>query len=318
MQHPTPLVSVILPTYNRAGLLSRAIQSVLSQTFVHWELIVWDDGSNDHTEEVVKTVSDERTRFFYAQNNGVAYARNRAIEASRGKYLAFLDSDDEWCQDKLADQAAALNNYPAIDILFGDFLNTNMGTGERHRAFQEYPHSLGSLKSEQISDRLFLVRDDIVKSLVIENFIATDTVMLRREILARTGGFREGLRNSEDFELWWRLGLAGCRFGYLDKIQLMRYKSPENLSGASIPACENTIRSLNLCLQEAISQDRHDLRSALYKRYRNTWQNLITLYAHANDGTGTLRAFRHALRYGFRLGTLRLLFQAAWIALKSH
>ena len=104
-----PVVSVILPTHNRAHLVGRAIRSVLAQTFFRWELLVVDDSSRDHTEEVVRAVADERIRYLrHAENRGVAAARNTGIRAAGPTgYLAFLDDDDEWLAHKLERQLEA-------------------------------------------------------------------------------------------------------------------------------------------------------------------------------------------------------------------
>jgi glycosyltransferase involved in cell wall biosynthesis len=96
------LVSVIIPTYNRASTLARAIESVLKQTYGNLELIVVDDSSNDETSGVVSGIADERIKYIkFSKNKGVAAARNAGIKESCGDYIAFLDSDDQWLPDKL-------------------------------------------------------------------------------------------------------------------------------------------------------------------------------------------------------------------------
>jgi glycosyltransferase involved in cell wall biosynthesis len=100
-----PSVSVIIPTYNRAHLVLRAIQSVLSQTFADFELIVVDDGSVDNRREAVARFDDPRIQYIRLERNrGLGAARNVDTDAARGEYIAFLDSDDEWLESKLAEQ----------------------------------------------------------------------------------------------------------------------------------------------------------------------------------------------------------------------
>ncbi len=97
-----PMVSVIIPTYNRAHVLGRAIRSVLDQTYQDFELIVVDDGSSDHTGEVVATFADPRIHYLrHEKNRGAAAARNTAIKTAQGEYIASLDSHDEWLPEKL-------------------------------------------------------------------------------------------------------------------------------------------------------------------------------------------------------------------------
>ncbi len=96
-----PLVSIILPTYNRAKFLPRCLDTVFAQTYENWELIIIDDGSTDNTASVVEMYGDARVRYIYQQNQGVSAARNTGIARSRGEYIALLDSDDEWLPKKL-------------------------------------------------------------------------------------------------------------------------------------------------------------------------------------------------------------------------
>jgi len=101
----SPKVSIVVPTYNRADFLPKAIQSVLNQTYRDWEMIIVDDGSTDNTEEVVKGYKEERIRYIvHKYNLGLSAARNTGIKNSRGKYIALLDSDDEWFPEKISCQ----------------------------------------------------------------------------------------------------------------------------------------------------------------------------------------------------------------------
>ncbi|MFC1826897.1 glycosyltransferase family 2 protein [Thermodesulfobacteriota bacterium] len=119
-----PLVSVITPTYNRAGFLQEAIESVLDQTFGHWEMIIVSDGSTDNTAEIVKNYSarDARIRFCEQENQGISIARNNAITKAEGKYLAFLDSDDIYFPNALEDLVKAIRESPPeVKLVYGRF-----------------------------------------------------------------------------------------------------------------------------------------------------------------------------------------------------
>jgi glycosyltransferase involved in cell wall biosynthesis len=106
-----PTVSVIIPTYNRAHLIGRAIQSVLKQTYQDFEVIVVDDGSIDNTEEVVKKIQENRVYYYkHDKNKGGSAARNTGISLAKGEYIAFQDSDDEWLPEKLEKQIGVFNN----------------------------------------------------------------------------------------------------------------------------------------------------------------------------------------------------------------
>lgn len=104
MNHIQPIVSVIIPTCNRASYLEKAISSVLEQSFAFFELVVVDDGSDDETKEVIKNFRDKRLKYIYQENRGVAAARNTGLHMAGGKFAAFLDSDDYWLPGKLERQ----------------------------------------------------------------------------------------------------------------------------------------------------------------------------------------------------------------------
>ena len=307
-----PLVSVILPTYNRAALLPGAINSVLSQTYPNWELVIWDDGSTDNTEEVVRSHSDRRINYHRDENHGVSYARNRAIELSRGEYVAFLDSDDEWMAGKLSAQVEVMNSHPQIDLLFTDFLSVSQTRSKALRAFEHYSRAMRLLRVEHAGENLFIIDGGFLEGLAVVDFIATDTAILRQGVLKRVGCFNEELRSSEDFELWWRMGLAGFSFAYLDRPYLTRYKYTCGLSSPSVAGCLSRMAALDICLQGSRARGRTDLINHLRPCYRNAWMNMISACSAVGDYRGVLKAFRESTRYGLRPGALRLLARAIW------
>jgi glycosyltransferase involved in cell wall biosynthesis len=111
-----PLVSVIIPCYNRERYLAEAIESVLDQTYTHIELIVIDDGSSDRSGEIAQSYP---LKYRYQTNGGISAARNAGIALANREFLAFLDSDDIWVKDKLAKQMAVLDTNPHIEAVFG-------------------------------------------------------------------------------------------------------------------------------------------------------------------------------------------------------
>src|SRR5882724_2062331 len=113
-----PKVSVIIPTYNRAHYLGTAVNSVLSQTFSDFELIVVDDGSTDDTMRLVERFHDSRLRYIYQQHRGISAAMNAGIRAARGGYIARLDSDDIWLPDMLEVEVGVLDARPEIGLVY--------------------------------------------------------------------------------------------------------------------------------------------------------------------------------------------------------
>jgi len=126
-------VSVILPTYNRADLLQRSIGSVLRQTADDLELIVVDDGSEDHTADVIDACEDPRLRYLKLErNSGLSAARNAGLDYARGQFLAFQDSDDEWHQSKLERELQAFDSNPGAAVVYGDMIR-HLQDGSRMR-----------------------------------------------------------------------------------------------------------------------------------------------------------------------------------------
>src|ERR1035437_9611740 len=116
-----PFFSIILPTFNRARLVGHAIENVLHQVFSDWELLIVDDGSRDDTFTIIRpfVLQDERIRYHYARNQGLAMVRNQGLLMSRGKYITFLDSDDEYLPEHLALRAEYLKSHTETELLHG-------------------------------------------------------------------------------------------------------------------------------------------------------------------------------------------------------
>ena len=140
------MISVVLPSYNRAHILPRAIESILGQTYKDIELIIVDDGSSDNTAEVVGRFSDSRIVYVRQENAGACAARNNGIAHARGAYIAFQDSDDIWHQDKLEKQLATLQNTGA-DVVFCR-MNRMVG-GEKVGLVSDYFHE-GFLPKDEV------------------------------------------------------------------------------------------------------------------------------------------------------------------------
>lgn len=184
-----PLVSVILPTYNRAATLDRAISSVLAQSYGNFELLVIDDGSSDATPAVVGQHSDNRVRYLRQdRNRGVAAARNRGLHGARGDLIAFLDSDDAWMPAKLERQVAQMGRAPAhIGLLYS-------GLCIRHpsgRVETWTPTARGHVLAE-------ILRHNVVH-------FGTSSTMIRAEVAETVGGFDTTMPANEDHDYWTRV-----------------------------------------------------------------------------------------------------------------
>lgn len=158
------LVSVIIPTYNRAHLIKRSVMSVLNQTYSNLELIIVDDGSIDNTEEVVKSINDDRAIYIKQPNQGACAARNNGINHAKGEFIAFHDSDDVWHQDKLEKQLETLRKTKADLVVCGCI---GISPIRRTKVFLKYSNSF--LDNEKwpfaIGTQTFLGKCDVFKNI---------------------------------------------------------------------------------------------------------------------------------------------------------
>jgi glycosyltransferase involved in cell wall biosynthesis len=203
------LVSVIIPTYNRAKYIGEAIESVLAQTYSPIEIIVVDDGSTDNTCEIVAKY-EPRVRYVYQNNAWCGAARNNGIRLATGKYTAFLDSDDLWLPEKLERDVEFLENHPKIGVVYSNC---------------EFINAEGQVIKQQRRQSL---NGWITSELLQSNPIITCTLTVRSEILRVVGGFREEREISEDWELWVRLSTR-TQFAHLDCITAQKRDHPANI-----------------------------------------------------------------------------------------
>jgi glycosyltransferase involved in cell wall biosynthesis len=191
-------VSVIIPTYNRARCLGRAIRSVLSQTHANLELIIADDASTDDTASLVAAIDDPRIVFARQERNqGASAARNLGLSMARGPLIAFQDSDDEWLLDKLEGQIAALEEAgPQFGATFGEKLI--YGLDEQHR------YGPGRISIVPPANRP-VVSGVLTGQLLQGNLISPQTLLVRADVARQVGGFDTMLPCNNDWEYMLRL-----------------------------------------------------------------------------------------------------------------
>jgi glycosyltransferase involved in cell wall biosynthesis len=199
-----PTVSVVLPTYNRSNILPRAIGSVLQQTFGDYELIIVDDASTDNTEQVVNRYDDSRITFLsHSTNKGGSAARNTGIDNADGKYIAFLDSDDEWLPRKLEKQLSELQSRPS------NWVATYCGFRTRH-------HKPINRVRRQLSDLLFDDEENVCHKEGGEALIpviltmdlplgGSSNLFVKSKTVHKIGGFDNQFQRHQDYEFLIRL-----------------------------------------------------------------------------------------------------------------
>jgi glycosyltransferase involved in cell wall biosynthesis len=195
-----PLISVIIPTFNRANFITKAIDSVLAQTYTNYEIIIVDDGSTDNTKDILKPYLD-KIRYIYQPNSGVSAARNVGIMTAIGKWIAFLDSDDRWHVKKLEMQMhLILNNN--IKVCFSDVIV------EHETGLIDISFSIEGHKNRVFDDPFDLILD-------ITTCPMLSTMIIEKLLLMSNGCFDENMKVAEDTKLIYDLALE-TNFGYIN------------------------------------------------------------------------------------------------------
>ena len=197
-----PLVSVVVPTFNHAEFLRRAISSVLEQTYTNFEVIIVDNNSTDHTNEVIKSFDDTRLNVYKVNNNGViAVSRNYGVENSVGKWVAFLDSDDYWYSTKLASLSKSLVKDTEYDVLSTHEFKFNQSTGTKKKLFY------GPLDGNKYRSLL-----------LYGNRLSPSATVVRRDfIIEHKVKFSEKSEfvTVEDYDYWLQLAFYDARFKFI-------------------------------------------------------------------------------------------------------
>ena len=277
-----PVVSIILPTFGRLEYLRQTLASVYRQTLQDWELIIADDGSDEETRKYLRSLEgDRRVKLVWLRHTGIpAIVRNAALREARGDYVAFLDSDDLWAPEKLSRQVETLRSRPVCRWCYTGVSHID-GSGQPlvEPVFGPWLPCDGAVFERLVSGPVV---------------IRTPSVLARRELVARAGGFDEHIRSGEDYDLWLRLALESD-VALLDEplVQVRRHEA--NHSGdweIAFAGRDHSLRKL---------QSRVDMNRRLLLRAERT-RNALTLAArHASLGNRArvLRALFRALPYSW-------------------
>jgi len=217
MDDPTtinhPLVSIIIPVYNLEAFIGDALDSIAAQTYKNFQVLIVDDGSTDGTQKVIERyLMDSRFRYIYQDHSGPGAARNNALRQATGSLIAFLDGDDLWLNDKLEKQVAVFMADSSIEI---------SATNCSH--IREDGSYMGR---EEYVDYPFELLKDPKKAMFQKNLILSISVMIRKELYDKFGGFDESISYGEDYDLWLRFLQNGCKLNILmEPLSKRRYRS---------------------------------------------------------------------------------------------
>jgi len=265
MLEANPLISVIIPTFNRSSTIERAIKSVLNQTYKNLEIIVIDDGSTDNTENLLQ--NNPQVKYIKQTNAGVSAARNKGIKYSEAEWIAFLDSDDEWLPEKLYLQMKLLQETPDFQCVYGEeiWIRNNV------RVNQMTKHKKGG-------------GDQFLQSVKL-CIIAPSSVLLKKSIFESIGTFREDYPVCEDYDLWLKL-TSLYDIGFVEGPIINKYGGhPDQLSTKFVAMDYYRIKSIDWILRNReLTKDKREeaikvltkKASILIKGYRkhNNLENL--------------------------------------------
>jgi len=215
MADKNPLVSVVIPTYNRADKIDRSLTSVLNQTYENLEVVVVDDGSTDNTEEVIRSYEDTRVHYIgHEENKGATAARNTGIEAAKGEFIAFQDSDDEWHPKKIEKQVEAYMNSPDdYKVIYTIVCGNLTGGGKIY-----------------VPERWAVPRNgDIHHTIRKGSCVSTVGIFTNKSCLEKVGYFDENFPRLQDWELAFRLS-KHYKFKLVDEVMVEAYHDESSIT----------------------------------------------------------------------------------------
>lgn len=258
METQKPTVSVVIPAFNAAPYIAEALDSVFAQTFQDFEIIVINDGSPD-TEQLEKAIEPflERIVYLKQENRGPSGARNAGIVRARGKYIAFLDSDDLWMPQYLSEQIKCLESSGALNMIYSDALLCGESPLSGKSYFEAFPPG----------------NPPIFQNLLTRGSILTHCVLVRKRVLLEVGLFDEEFRLLEDIDLWLRIANHDGMIARNRQVLAWRRYRPLSLSHVPIrEMAETKLRVMKKL--EASLQLSNEVRSALEKEIHETERSL--------------------------------------------
>lgn len=299
MNSSQPNVSVVVPVYNGATTVKQTIESVLQQTYQNFEIIVVNDGSQDETLAVISSIQDERIKVFSYSNAGLSASRNHGFARACGEFVAFLDADDLWTNDKLELQLKALEQNPQAFVAYSwtDHIDE---CGKFLR-----PASYTSLNG------------NIYERLLIGNFLACGSnTLIRTQALKEVGGFDESLNSAEDWDMWLRLA-ARYEFVVVPRPQVLYRISPYSMS-ANISKMETaSLQVIERAYSQAPKSLQHLKKQSLGFLYKFLMSKALQDCMKKQRGLKAAKVLVSYIRHDsslFNLGRLKLLLLSKTIS----
>lgn len=281
-------VSVIIPTYNRSELLKKAVKSLESQSHQNLEIIIIDDFSTDDTADVVEGMKDSRIIYLkHDINKGGAEARNTGIKKATGRFIGFLDSDDQWLPDKLEKQLKVFENQPELGVVYTGVQVVNENHQPTRKIIPKY-------------------RGDILPKLFESNCIdTTSSVLVKKEVLEQVQGFDAGLPSCQDWDLYIRLAQV-TTFDFVKECMVLFYHH----SGERITTNKKSVLNGHLRIFEKYKGLAKTQRKLTFHRFVFTIWKVVFRTGIVGQNKETVRLSRMVLTDGFKdeRMSLKLLF----------
>ncbi len=285
-------ITAVIPAFNGAAHIRRAIDSVLAQTRPADEIIVVDDGSTDSTAELVRAYGDQ-VRLIEQSNGGASAARNTGILAATGDWIAFLDADDEWLPNRLAVQTEILRHHPDLVWVSGNAISCSCA--ENRQAPDVKPDTVRRF----LGDKVFL--NDYLAGYTKGIRGNTDTKLIRRDVLVEAGFFDPSLKKAEDIELWWKIAYRHPRIGFVaEPLAIYHLGTSQSLNKNKMQGrfyADLIARHLTLAEQF----DRLDSFRPLAEHLLRGWMRSMLFDARAEDIRLILNEFGSLFPVGYRL-----------------
>lgn len=260
-----PLVSVIVPVYNGADFVSETINSILNQTYTNLEIILIDDCSTDNSRQVIDSFTDSRIKRIYLERNGnVCVSGNKGVECSTGEYIATIGHDDVWLPEKIEKQVEYMNSHPDISVCFtrANIINEN-GEATNDMLSEELA---GLFRSPNLSKEKNLYR-----LLTVGNCFCAPSALISRKVIEKTGFYRLGMVQLQDYDLWVRILLLTEGNLYTMEEVLTNYRrfsdNTTNLSSKSLESMARDRHEAHYLVYDAIKKMDSDLFIRVFKDY---------------------------------------------------
>lgn len=212
------MISVVIPLYNKAQSIKNTLNSVLSQSFQNFEIVVVDDGSTDNSAEVVNSVDDKRIRLISKENGGVCSARNRGIKEAKYDYIALLDADDGWDKDYLTEQVGLIHDFPRAAMWGINFAELYDG-----KLIRELPTGLPK-GFRGIVEGYF---DKTLQNGRVSDLFCSSSVVIRKSAFETASLFDERIKYSEDIDMWYRI-IVDFPVVFYDRYMCFYYYDADN------------------------------------------------------------------------------------------